>query len=105
MRHLLAAVMLALTATAAVSQDHSGHATWHHVYKNWMTQSGTSCCNDQDCAPGRTRVSQSGVEVEIAGDWVRVPPERVRPYRSPDLNDHVCRIGRHILCVVLGGGV
>lgn len=97
--------LLALIATPALAADHAGHARWHHIYKQWLTPSGTSCCNERDCAPGLARVTASGVEVEIDGRWTPVPADRVRPYNSPDLNDHICRIGPHVLCVVLGGGV
>ena len=79
----------------------------HSVYSHWETASGMSCCNQNDC---RTvdeidiRFAEHGLQVRVEGEWVTVKPESIRPYLAPDLNSHVCHIGKNILCFVFGGG-
>jgi hypothetical protein len=50
------------------------------------------------------RFAEHGLEVRVEGEWVTVEPQRIRPYSAPDLNSHVCHIGKNILCFVFGGG-
>jgi hypothetical protein len=115
-----ATVVLAivLCGGAALSQDHhhsakemAGHAEFHTFYKDWKTESGVSCCSDQDCHPlddRDLRITEKGVEVnlpDMAGEkqWSPVPPERIRPYVAPDAQSHVCHMGRFVICFVFGG--
>jgi hypothetical protein len=86
------------------AQD-SPHARYHaDFYSRWYRADGNSCCSNQDCRPASARVRDQRVEVLIDGAWVAVPPEAIRPYVAPDMEDHVCAIGTHVLCFVWGAG-
>lgn len=95
---------------------HRGHEHHHDdFYSKWLQADGkSSCCNSKsrhengDCAPlpqSHLRSTDEGLEVKIDEEWVKVTPEKVRPYHSPDFGHHLCHIGKNILCVVTGGGV
>lgn len=95
-------------ATAARGEEHHAtpHAEFHPVYQDWLTASGASCCNDNDCTGAEAwRYGIDGYEVSIDGVWRRVPQRAVRPYVSPDGNAHVCVWNGNILCFVAGTGV
>ncbi|HEU0062869.1 MAG TPA: hypothetical protein VFR19_23530 [Hyphomicrobiaceae bacterium] len=98
-------VLLSLLPLRAAAHDHqSYHAEF---YSKWVTREGISCCNAKDCQPiddRNVRVRSQGVEVYVEGEWVPVSPEKIRPYHAPDMNNHVCHLGRIIFCFVFGGG-
>lgn len=95
-----------LTLLIAFLLAQTPHDRFHYVYEGWLTATGGSCCNDQDCAPteGRWRFGPDGYEVQIAGEWRKVPPIAVRPYTSPDGDAHLCVWHGNILCFVPGSG-
>jgi hypothetical protein len=106
------ALLLTLPSVASAKGDHDrarGHEKYHaKFYSGWTTSTGASCCNDSDCSPissERVRIVQQKLQVLIDKDWVSVPPERVRAYNAPDMNSHLCNIGKSIICFVFGGGV
>lgn len=102
---LVIGLPLGLTPFQVAAHDHD---TYHaEFYSNWVTREGISCCNTRDCSPiddKNVRIRSGGVEVYVEGEWVPVSPEKVRPYHAPDMNSHVCHIGRIIFCFVFGGG-
>lgn len=105
-------VLLAYAALAAyfaivmTAHGQTPHDRFHYVYEGWLTAAGGSCCNDQDCAPtnGRWRFGPEGYEVQIGGEWRKVPAIAVRPYTSPDGDAHLCVWRDNILCFVPGSG-
>jgi hypothetical protein len=106
---LIAAIVIGfllslLPLRAAAHDHHSYHAEF---YSKWVTREGISCCNANDCQPiddRNVRVRSQGVEVYVEGEWVPVSPEKIRPYHAPDMNNHLCHLGRIIFCFVFGGG-
>lgn len=89
---------------AAAHDHHRYHAEF---YSKWVTREGISCCNANDCQPiddRNVRARSQGVEVYVEGEWVPVSPEKIRPYQAPDMNNHICHLGRIIFCFVFGGG-
>jgi hypothetical protein len=84
---------------------HDHHPYHADFYSRWQRPNGMSCCSDRDCRPAKTRIRGQVVQVLIDGEWVDAPSGAIRPYVSPDLGDHVCAIGKNVLCVILGHGV
>lgn len=103
---VLVFVVVALFTTGARGHEHHRHHA--EFYSKWKTPHGTSCCNNSDCAPisdKDVRVQGEAIEVRIEGEWTPVPADRIRPYQAPDMNSHLCNVGKHIYCFVFGGGV
>jgi hypothetical protein len=98
-------ILISLLPVRAAAHDHQ---TYHvEFYSHWVTREGISCCSAKDCRPiddKDVRVLRDGVEVYVEGEWVAVSPEKIRPYHAPDLNSHLCGIGRLIFCFVFGAG-
>lgn len=79
----------------------------HDFYADWKTVQGHSCCNRHDCRPWpqtALRQGSQGLEANIEGQWMSIPPEAIRPYQAPDMGHHLCHIGKRIVCFVYGGG-
>ena len=103
-------VLTGAKAHAQHSHDHmQGHAQYHtEFYSKWQQANGGSCCNDADCAPisdTRIRMRDEVLEVQIEGEWLEVSKEKIRPYSAPDLNSHLCHMGKSIFCFVYGAGM
>lgn len=91
-----------------------GHARNHDVYKRWLTPSGGSCCNNEDCRPTQARFDPAlaAWQVLVDGVWCPVPESTRRPYPSPDGRAHVCAQKQAngyspcggIICFVPGAG-
>ena len=89
-------------AQVSLPDHHPYHADF---YRLWQRPDGMSCCSNRDCRPATTRMRGEVVQVLLDGEWVDVPSGAIRPYVSPDLGDHVCAVGKNVLCVILGHGV
>jgi hypothetical protein len=53
------------------------HAQGHDVYRNWVNQQDTGCCNNQDCGEiddQDVKDDGSTVEVRIEGEWCVIRP-------------------------------
>ncbi len=100
---LTTAVILAFVFHAR-AQDSRSHQLYHQFYQDWKDDKGASCCNQMDCHPAEIRQKGENVEVKIDNEWIKVPPEKIRPYTTPDMQSHVCNQGKRILCVSVGGG-
>ncbi|WP_262297349.1 hypothetical protein [Microvirga sesbaniae] len=53
----------------------------HDIYSHLTDSWGNSCCNDQDCRPAPYRVTPTGVEMLVDGEWVEVPGYTIQ-YRA-----------------------
>jgi hypothetical protein len=53
----------------------------HDIYSHLTDQGGKSCCDDGDCRPAPFRLTASGVEMFVDGQWISVPSEKVQ-YRA-----------------------
>ena len=74
MRSLLVAILV-LCPLGALAQDN--HHLHHAYYQNWVNKQDRGCCNNQDCGelrPENERITASGVEVRIDGEWCPVQP-------------------------------
>ena len=106
-----------LCTTGLQAQDGhlgAGHEKFHYWYNGLQDRNGTSCCHDRDCRPTQSRMHEGSLEVQVDGEWMKVPPETVLTNKTPpDLGDHVCALprgymfggGSPIRCVILGSGV
>lgn len=92
LRWAAAAVFLAGLAFYAFADDPSYmHAQGHDEYRSWTSRKmPQGCCSNQDCSPLKPeqwRETNSGIEVEIEGQWCPVTPEHfviTRGAKSPD---------------------
>lgn len=99
--------LVCLLALPALAQE--GHAKYHEdFYSKWERPNGLgSCCNNDDCHPiddKDLRTSSTKLEARIRNEWVEIPKELIRPYTPPDLQSHICNMGKNIFCFVYGGG-
>ena len=53
----------------------------HDIYSPLKDRWGNSCCNDQDCRPVPYRVTPSGVQMLVHGNWIAVPDHMIQ-YRA-----------------------
>ena len=104
--------LLFATPLRAQGQHGHGHDALHHWYQSLNDKTGRSCCSGIDCRPTQSRVTPSGIEVTVDGEWTPVPADKILDKASPDLGSHVCSPLQpspypkgHIFCVVLGSGV
>ncbi len=71
-----------------------GHEENHEQYKEWRTNTGASCCNNEDCRPVRARPEGDGqwsIWVPEIKTWVRVPDSAMqKPDKFHDGRAHAC---------------
>jgi hypothetical protein len=77
-------------------------ATW---FRSLKTPNGTACCDVADCRRASSRMTPTGYEVRIDGQWIPVPWERVlRRTDNPTGEAVVCspptEVGTIIFCFV-----
>jgi hypothetical protein len=53
----------------------------HDIYSHLKDRWGNSCCNEQDCRPTPYRVTPTGVQMFVNGEWIAVP-DYVIQYRA-----------------------
>ena len=104
-------VALLAPASHVKAEDPTGHALHHHGFYDGLKQPGTnlSCCHDKDCRPAKFRITQSGVQFQIAGKWIDAPAERTLEIDTPDGAGHWCGYGEstnapHTYCAIVPKG-
>jgi hypothetical protein len=60
-----------LTAIALLSFELPTDA--HDIYSHLKDRWGNSCCDDKDCRPVPYRVTPTGVQMFVDGEWIAVP--------------------------------
>ena len=53
----------------------------HDIYSPLKDRLGNSCCDDGDCRPAPYRVTPTGVQMLVNGDWIAVPNDTIQ-YRA-----------------------
>jgi len=53
----------------------------HDIYSPLRDRFGNSCCDEQDCRPAPYRVTPTGVQMFVYGEWIAVPEYTIR-YQS-----------------------
>jgi hypothetical protein len=53
----------------------------HDIYSPLRDRWGNSCCNDKDCRPALYRMTPTGVQMLVNGDWITIP-DYVIQYRA-----------------------
>ena len=53
----------------------------HDIYSPLKDRGGTSCCDDGDCRPAPYRVTPTGVQMLVEGEWIAVPNGAIQ-YRA-----------------------
>jgi hypothetical protein len=53
----------------------------HDIYTDLKDSSGGSCCATDDCRPAHYRITATGVEMLVDGQWIVVPKETIQ-YRT-----------------------
>ena len=95
MRGYLIKALLVVLATPdwSFAEGPADHDKFHQFYKGLQQPgSGASCCNNKDCRPVAFRVTATGVEMLIAGRWIRPPDVRTLEIETPDGGAHWCGI-------------
>jgi hypothetical protein len=67
------------TAIALLSIEPPTEA--HDIYSPLRNRSGSSCCNEGDCRPAPYRVTPTGVQMFVEGEWITVPDGTIQ-YRT-----------------------
>jgi hypothetical protein len=57
------------------------HARAHDIYAPLKDRWGNSCCDDRDCRPAPYRVTPTGVQMLVNGEWISVPEYTIQ-YRA-----------------------
>ena len=87
----------------------------HEIYSHLKDDWGNSCCDEKDCRPAPYRVTATGVQMLVNGDWIAVPDSAIQYRALPGDTDetaggHWCGIIRNMdghgidystLCAVL----
>jgi hypothetical protein len=68
-----------VTAIALLSFEPPTKA--HDIYSPLRDRLGNSCCNEGDCRPAPYRVTPSGVQMFVEGEWIAVPDSTIQ-YRA-----------------------
>ena len=45
----------------------------HKIYSPLEDRAGRNCCDDGDCRPAPYRVTSTGVQMFVKGQWIGVP--------------------------------
>ena len=53
----------------------------HDIYLLLKDRSGNSCCHEGDCRPASYRVTPTGVQMFVEGEWIAVPDFTIQ-YRA-----------------------
>ena len=53
----------------------------HDIYSHLTDPAGASCCSEHDCRPVPYRVTKTGVQMCLDGDWDHVPDGTIQ-YRA-----------------------
>jgi hypothetical protein len=53
----------------------------HDIYSPLKDRWGNSCCNDQDCRLVSYRMTPTGVQMLVDGEWIAVPDHAIQ-YRA-----------------------
>jgi hypothetical protein len=53
----------------------------HDIYSHLSDSKGVSCCNEYDRRPAPYRVTPTGVQMFVYGDWIDVPDDKIQ-YRA-----------------------
>jgi hypothetical protein len=53
----------------------------HDIYSPLKDSGGKSCCDDGDCRPAPYRVTSTGVQMLVEGEWIAVPNGAIQ-YRA-----------------------
>jgi hypothetical protein len=73
---------LKLDLFAVVLQVGLGSATEaHDIYSHLRDRWGNSCCDEKDCRPVPYRVTPTGVQMFVDGEWIAVPDYAIQ-YRA-----------------------
>ena len=106
---MLCAVYIVLMMIIA-SMPRPAHG--HDIYHGWTAWDGGSCCSERkevdgyvtgDCRPARAVQDMDGNWIAYSdGKEYRIPPQAVRPIKSPDGRSHICEMHGHIFCFVPG---
>jgi hypothetical protein len=99
-------------AAILVSLLMAAPANAHDIYHGWTAWDGGSCCSERkekdghvtgDCRPARAVQDMEGNWIAYSdGREYRIPPQAVRPIKSPDGRSHICEMHGHIFCFVPG---
>jgi hypothetical protein len=68
-----------LTAIALLSFEPPTDA--HDIYSHLKDRWGNSCCDEKDCRPVPYRVTPTGVQMFVDGEWIAVPDYAIQ-YRA-----------------------
>jgi hypothetical protein len=60
-----------LTAIALLSFEPPTEA--HDIYSHLRDRLGNRCCDENDCRPAPYRVTPTGVQMFVEGEWIAVP--------------------------------
>ena len=55
----------------------------HDIYTTLKDGSGRSCCNNHDCRPAHYRLSSTGVQMLVSGEWIVVPNAAMTARKIP----------------------
>jgi hypothetical protein len=75
----------------------------HDIYSQLRDTRGASCCDERDCRPAPYRVTPTGVQMYVEGDWLEVPDGTIQ-YRSLPGDTGETRGGHWCGTVREGGG-
>jgi hypothetical protein len=54
----------------------------HDIYSPLRDRLGNSCCHEGDCRPAPYRVTPTGVQMFVEGEWIAVPDFTIQYRRS-----------------------
>jgi hypothetical protein len=72
----------------------------HDIYLHLKDRLGNSCCDDKDCRPALYRVTPTGAQMLVNGDWIAVPEYTIQYRVLPEdtgetAGGHWCGYIRH----------